>query len=344
MELTFVVPGDVETPTGGNVYDRRLRDGLLEAGTQVAWRPLDGSWPTPAAADAAALDRLLASAPEGSTVLLDGIVACGVPEVVLPHAQRLRLAVVVHMPLARETGVAAGEAARLASCEREVLGGVPVVLVTSRWTAAAVTSDVPGATPLLAPPGTDPAPQQTPRPDGTHLLCLGSVMPRKGQRVLLAALDGLAGGWDARFVGQHRDPLETMALLGERAAAGLGRRVALYGPATGTELDEHWRWADVLVVPSHVETFGMVATEALARGMPVVATSGSALPEALGSTPEGPPGLFAAPGDPVSLRHALTTWLTDAELRTELTRRAGVRGAELSRWQDTAAAVAQALR
>ena len=80
----------------------------------------------------------------------------------------------------------------------------------------------------------------------------------------------------------------------------------------------HYRAADVLVLPSRLEAYGMVVTEALAVGLPVVATAVGGVPEALGRTSDGPPGLLVPPGDADALGAALGAWLGDAGLRERL--------------------------
>ncbi len=359
--LALVVPGDVAAPTGGNVWDRRVRDGLAEVGVDVAWYPVDGAWPSPAPRERRALERVLAALPDTSSVLLDGLVACGVPDVVAAHRSRLRLGVVVHLPLALETGTDPEVAARLDAGERRVLADVDVVVVTSRWTASLLGGHGLARPPVVALPGTEPpsrtgsdpaAPVQPYATEaGSHLLCLGALSPRKGQRLLLRALAGLPGqtpgpadppGWSARFVGPQPDPVEAADLLRERDEADLAGRVQVLPPLVDDALEEQWRWADLLVVPSHVESFGMVVTEALARGRPVLATTGGALPEALGTTGSGPPGLLVPPGGAAALQQALERWLGDAGLREELRRRALERSSGLDGWDCTARAVAAA--
>jgi glycosyltransferase involved in cell wall biosynthesis len=347
--LALVVPGDVDAPTGGNVWDRRVRDALGGRGCRVTWLPVDGTWPLPSPAATAELDRTLAQLPDGAAVLLDGLVAGGVPDVVVRHASRLRTGVVVHLPLALETGLDPLVAARLEVAERVVLGAVDVVVTTSRWTAERLAPAGLRRQPVVAAPGTDRPPQRgaTPRfGDGGRLLCVGSITPRKGQRLLLRALAGLVGPseapWSLRLVGTRPDQVELEALRSELHASGLGDRVELTGPLVGDDLEQRWWDADLLVLPSYVETWGMVVTEALVRGLPVLSTSGSAVPEAMGTTPAGPPGLLVPPGDVDALRAALRAWLTEPDLRAELSRRAGERGEQLGGWQATADAVALA--
>lgn len=355
--MAFVVPGDVEAPTGGNVWDRRVRDALTDGGWSVDWHPVAGTWPRPAPEALDDLDRVLAGLPDGGAVLLDGLVACGVPDLVEQHAPRLRVAVVVHLPLGLETGLPEVEADRLAAAERRVLEAVDRVVVTSRWCADLLAGSALRHAPVVASPGVDPPPdvgraeaEASPESDpmtgpGGHLLCLASLTPRKGQRLLVEALTRLPDDlpWSLHLVGAHPDPDEVAALVRERDRAGLRDRVHLLGPLTGDELEEEWRRADLLVLPSHVETFGMVVTEALARGLPVLSTTGSAVGLALGTTASGPPGVLVPPGDVDALAEALQDWLTDGELRDRLRRRALQRSRSLPGWDDTAAALAAGL-
>ena len=115
--------------------------------------------------------------------------------------------------------------------------------------------------------------------------------------------------------------------------SGLRDRVRFPGPRTGPELDRAYAAADLLVLASHAETYGMVVTEALARGLPVLATDVGGVTEALGHGEDGTrPGLLVPPGDPAALGAALRRWLGDAELRERLRRAARERRASLRPW------------
>jgi glycosyltransferase involved in cell wall biosynthesis len=100
----------------------------------------------------------------------------------------------------------------------------------------------------------------------------------------------------------------------------------------------------VLVLPSRGETYGLVVTEALARGLPVIAAEVGGVPEALGYGADGTrPGLLVPPDDPDALRDALRGWLEDADLRRRLRRAARERRVSLSRWSKTTSVVADVL-
>ncbi|PRY35138.1 glycosyltransferase family 4 protein [Umezawaea tangerina] len=327
MTVHVVLPGgvdDVTAPSGGNVYDRRVCAGLGVHEVAVG-----GAWPRPGANVRAELAAVLAGFPDGDVVLLDGLVACGVPEVVGPQAGRLRLAVLVHLPLADETGLTPAAAAELDAAERAVLRAVDAVVATSPWAARRLVGHH-----GLAPervhtvvPGTDPAPLAPGSGGSGRLLCVASVTPRKGHDLLVQALATVADlPWTLDCVGPlgHAEHVARVRELAERH--GLADRVRLTGPLTGEPLHRAYAAADLFVLASRAETYGMVVTEALARGLPVLA---SAVPDALGDG-----GLLLPPGDAGALAAALRRWFTDEDTRRELRGSALRRRGALPTWDE----------
>jgi glycosyltransferase involved in cell wall biosynthesis len=335
--VTFVLPADIDDVTlasGGNAYDRRMCEvlGLREV-------TVPGRWPTPDHAARIALGRSLGEIPDGSVALLDGLVSCGVPEFVVPHARRLRLAILLHLPLADEIGLDEERAAELDVLERETLHAAAAVIATSEWAArrAIAHHHLDPARVHVAAPGTTPAPLAT-GTDG-RLLCLASVTPRKGQDVLVEALAGVADlGWTCECVGSvRRDPAYVELVHGLIARHGLASRMSLAGPLPDAELQDRLGRTDLLVLPSRGETFGMVVTEALARGIPVLTSNVDALPDTLGHAPDGSvPGILVPPGDAVALSEALRRYLIDPSLRGRLREAARERRRHLEDWTTAA--------
>ncbi|WP_395107849.1 glycosyltransferase family 4 protein [Actinomadura sp. SCN-SB] len=342
-----VMPGDVDrlsVASGGNVYDRRVCEGLART-RPVHELPVSGSWPRPDGTARGDLAAALAGVPDGATVLMDGLVACGVPEVVVPEAGRLRLVILVHLPLADETQPpGAPPPDDLDVRERETLRASHAVVTTGRRTAGRLIEHhgLDAARVHVAPPGTDPAPLAPGTEDGTRLLCVASLTPRKGHDLLVEALARVGGhGWELTCVGPLRRDLDQVARL--RALIerhGLDDRIHLAGPRTGERLDAAYAAADLLVLASRAETYGMVVTEALARGLPVLATEVGGVPEALGRTAGGePPGLLVPPEDPDALAGALRRWLGEPDLRRRLRKLAAERRDTLPSWDDTTRAL-----
>jgi glycosyltransferase involved in cell wall biosynthesis len=340
--LYVVLPGDIDdpaSPSGGNRYDRRVIEELRH-GREVREIALPGSWPRPGNAELAAR---LAGLPDGADVLLDGLAACGVPELLEPEAKRLRLVVLVHLSLGDETGLPSDQVADLTALERRALHAATAVVTTSAGAARRLIDrhDLSAERVHVAPPGVDPAPLTPGSAAGRRLLCVAAVIPRKGQDILveaLATLDDLE--WECVCVGA----LDRAPAYVDRVR-GVSPRVQFVGTRTGEKLAAGYAGADLLVLPSRAETYGMVVTEALARGVPVLGTAVDGVPEALGAAPDGSrPGMLVPADDATALAAALRAWLTDADLRRKLRSAAADRRAALSGWDETARELTKGLR
>jgi glycosyltransferase involved in cell wall biosynthesis len=347
----FVMPGGVDdpaAPSGGNAYDRRVSLDLPGFGWQVHKHAVDGEWPRPGAAARAELARVLRELPDGAAVLMDGIVACGVPEIVVPEADRLSLAVLVHLPLGDETGLEAAVAAELDEKERTVLRAVSAVIGTSDWAVRRLVSHH-GLAPErvhVATPGADIAPLASGTDGVSRLLCVAAVTPRKGQHRLVEALAAAADlPWTCVCVGGlGHDPEYVVHLRGLIKQYGLQDRLHLAGPQAGAELDASYASADLMVLMSYAETYGMAVTEALARGIPVLATDVGGLPEAVGRAPDGGvPGILVPPEAPAALAAELRGWFGEADVRRRLKAAARGRRAALDGWATTARSLAGVL-
>ena len=338
----FVVPegiDDPERPSGGNVYDRRTSCELATLGWLVHEHQVRGSWPTPAQDDRAALRDVFSAIPDGAVVLLDGLVASAVPEVLVPEARRLSLVILVHMPLGDGPPGGAMEAAPRR--EAMVLSAAAAVVTpgesTRRWLLGRYSLQPDRV--HVAEPGVDAADLAPGTAIGGELLCVAAVTPNKGHDVLLAALAMVRHlKWRCTCVGSlNRDPRFVDRLRRQARDDGIGGRVRFTGPLTGAALEAAYAGSDLLVLASRAESYGMVVTEALARGLPVVATSVGGLPQALGrGSGGGPPGLLVPPDGQATLAEALTDWLGDVELRRRLRQAAKQRRNTLAGWSATA--------
>ncbi|MBB6174030.1 glycosyltransferase involved in cell wall biosynthesis [Nocardiopsis mwathae] len=348
---TFVLPGGVDdpaTPSGGNVFDRRVHRELARRGRPVREAAIPGAWPEPDAAARARLEQVLDAVPDGGTVLLDGLVACGVPDVIVPRSPRLRLAVLVHLPLADETGLSAERAAALDGAERDTLRAASAVIATSPRAVRGLVErhGLDARRIFTVEPGTDGAPLAPGTDGGRRLLCVASVTPRKGHDILVPALAEVGDlRWECLCVGPAApESAYARRVRGQVARSGLEARIHFAGPLGGAALGDAYAGSDVLVLPSRAETFGMVVTEALARGTPVIASAVGALPDTLGQPAGGAvPGLLVPPNDVRALAGALRSWLVDGDLRARLRSAARRRRDRLRPWADTARDMAAVL-
>ena len=335
----FVVPEGIDDParpSGGNTYDRRVCRELPALGWAVHEHAVGHT----------SLAHATRRIPDGAVVMLDGLIASAAPDVLVPHADRLQQVVLVHMPLGHRP--AEDEAGAVRARERDVLAAATAVITTSAWTRRRLAElyALPAERVHVAEPGVDAAPLAPGSAGGGSLLCVAALTPDKGHDVLLDALAMVTDlSWRSECVGSLvRDPAFADGVRRRARELGLGDRVHFPGAFTGEELDRAYEAADLLVLASHAETYGMVVTEALARGVPVLATEVGGVTEALGFGDDGTrPGLLVPPGDPAALGVALRAWLEDAELRDRLRGAARERRAKLRPWAATASAVAEVL-
>ena len=348
-DLHVIVPDGIDDParpSGGNTYDRRVCQGLTTLGWTVRVHAVAGDWPAPGPAGHAALSRAVARIPEDAVVLLDGLVACAAPEVLVPQARWLRQVVLVHMPLGHRPPP--GTEPEVRTREREVLAAAAAIITTSAWTRRRLIElyALPADRMHVAEPGVDEAGLAPGTAAGGALLCVAAVTPDKGHDVLLDALSATADlAWRCACVGSlDRDAAFAEEVLRRAGTNGLDGRVRFAGPQTGTDLDRAYAEADLLVLASRAETYGMVVGEALARGVPVLAGDVGGVPEALGHAQDGTrPGLLVAPDDAAALGAALRRWLRDAGLRERLRAAARGRRASLRGWPATSSAVSAVL-
>jgi glycosyltransferase involved in cell wall biosynthesis len=290
----------------------------------------------------------LAAIPDGAGVLIDGLVGCSAPDVVVPHMARLRAAVLVHLPLADEKGLLPTVAADLDTREQETLRAATAVVATSPWAARRLVDhhNLDAHRVHTAAPGTDAAPLAPGTDGASRLLCVAAVTPTKGHDLLVEALAAIRElPWSCVCAGAlHRDPEYVSQIRDAIRKSGLDDRVHLVGPRTGDQLAATYAAADLLVLASRAETYGMVVPEALARGIPVLATTAGGVPETVGHAPDGNlPGLLVPPDDPTALAEALRRWLGEHEVRRRVKISASQRRGMLDGWAETSRKLAGVL-
>lgn len=340
-EIVFAIPGDLSLPTGGYAYDRRLLAEWCEMGIAARHLPLPGGFPNPSEADLGETGRAILSQPYGSVLLIDGLAYGAFPESIAAGLAG-RVVALVHHPLGLETGLSPQQAAEFVRRETAALRYAAAVVATSATTKRLLVADfgVPAERIVVAEPGVDPAQRAVGSAAGEPvcLLAVGSVVPRKGYDVLVAALAGLADRpWRLTIIGAtDRAPQTTAALAGQIAEAGLSKRIALAGAVDQSALDAAYGSADLFVMPSLFEGYGMVLTEALARGLPILCTTGGAAAE---TAPDGA-ALKVPPGDVAALRAGLARLLDDTAERRRRADAAWHAAGALPRWQQTATIIA----
>jgi len=366
--IDLFVPGDPNTSTGGYIYNAQILAGLAELGWRTRVHSLDDSFPRPTAAALRDARAEIASLRADGVVVIDGLALAGLERVLDTEAKRLPVVALIHHPLALETGLDPAEARLLETAERAALALVTRVICTSHWTARTLaTYGVPTEKIRVVEPGVDRRGQRAAggaasarpaRVDGdppsarnardtgksmrdVRLLCVATVTPRKGHAVLLEALGELRERrWHLTCAGSvTRDPATFAALEHQIERLALRARVSFLGDLDSDALEREYERADLFVLASYLEGYGMALAEAIARGIPVVSTTAGAIPETV------PPaaGVLVPPGDSRALAKALATLLDDDDARADLASKARAAAAALPTWRAAAERFAAAL-
>jgi glycosyltransferase involved in cell wall biosynthesis len=341
-EVLFAIPGNISTPTGGYRYDRRVMEELKAFGWNAKLLSLPSDFPSPSKASLRKTERLLETTPDDAVILFDGLAYGALPPELLDNVPR-RYVALVHHPLALETGISVERAAEFMHLEREALARAMRVVATSQNTANLLLRDFGVAKNRLAvaEPGTEPAPRAQGGLNPPRLLSVGAVTRRKGFDTLVAALIKIVDlGWTCHIAGSvDRDLNAVTELKNQIATASLGDRLKLLGSVTDEQLAAEYNRATLFVLPSYFEGYGMAFTEAIARGLPVIAGKNGAVMK----TVPADVGVFVSPGHTDALAEKLRRLLSDP---TEIKKRADAawRHAEkLPRWRNTAREVAVTL-
>jgi glycosyltransferase involved in cell wall biosynthesis len=303
--IAFVVPGPLNQLTGGYIYDRHIVRGLGRAGHRVVVKQI-----RPGNAV-----RVFASIPDGTVVIVDGLAGGVMPGPIEREAARLRFVALVHHPLAYETGVSKANARRLLLSERRTLACVRHVVATSPGTAALLTRKYGVRAGRIAciEPGTErrPVVRST---AGHALLSVATVTPRKGHLTLIRALARVRHlDWHLTCLGSlTRDRATVKRLRDEIRRLRLSDRVTLAGEtSSGARLERYYRNADVFVLPTEYEGYGMAVAEAIASGLPVISTPTGAIPYLVGHDA----GILVPPRNITALARAIERMLVDVKAR-----------------------------
>ncbi len=330
----FAIPGDINTLTGGFIYERSLLDAMRAAGREVERLTLPASYPDPSAEDDAATREALAAVPPDVPVIVDGLVF-GAMDTGVFDSVRAPVIAMIHHPLGLETGLDRARARELLRLEAANLARADHVVVPSPHTARILRDrfGVPDERVTIAPPG-------FPEPDSVRaettpplILSVGLLAPRKGHDTLLDALAGLADlDWTAEIVGRAHDPDTAGALKDRRATLGLDARVRFAGELGDVALRDRFRAASIFALATRYEGYGMVFSEAMLHGLPIVGCAVGAVPDTV--PPET--GILVPPDDAAAFGGALRRLLSDAGLRGRMAEASARAGRALPAWADTA--------
>jgi len=354
VRLGLVIHGDLQTQTGGYLYDRRLVEYLGRAGDPVEivslpWR----SYPAHLRDNLSpALTRRLLNL--RVDILLEDELSH--PSLLAANRRLARLAgipivaVVHHLRSSEPWTPAARRLYR--AVERAYLRGVDGFVFNSQATRAAVDALAGSGKPfVVAPPGGDrlgPGPEtdavrsRAMQAGPLRVLFVGNLIARKGLHVLLEALAALpAGSWSLEVVGNaSRDAAYAARVRRQIARLGIDGSVSLRGAADDRALAEALRRSHVLAGPSDYEGFGIAYLEAMAFGLPVLASAAGGASEVV---VEGETGYLIPPGSPALLAERLRSLGLDRDRLARLGAAARARALAQPQWAASMGSIRQFL-
>jgi len=347
LTIHLVTVGDPARLTGGYLYHRRMAELAPEFDARIKFVRLpDLPFPLPLWAGRRILDRIPRPAPRA--LVLDSIAAAYVAPWLSLKPPPAPLVAMLHQP---PGGVDHGlpRSALQALLDRAAYRKAAGLLVSSEALAADLESQ--GVSPArmrVVPPGRDLAAPAGP-PEDLRLgrrcafLCVANWFEHKGIHSLLDAFarlpdnDGtlhLAGAPDV-------DPAYARSIRDRLQRPDLSGRVVVHGSVAPERVAALYRDADVFVLPSMRESYGMAYAEAMSARLPIIGWRAGNLPNLVTDRVEA---LLIDPGDIPGLTRALATLTGDEALRTSLSAAAAARAATLPTWHDSARLFFSAVR
>jgi glycosyltransferase involved in cell wall biosynthesis len=342
VRVAFITVGDTGRKTGGYLYNGRVISGLRRRGLEIEEVVAGGASPDEQRKAA----RRLGSTFDPSrfdTIVVDALARIAVA----PHLDRwqaFRPAVALVHELPSVVGSGPEIVARERVYEEPLLRADRLVAVSNHGREVLLGRGVSPSRIHVVPPGFDGVPvgDGTPaRRDGlVRALCVAQWIPRKGILTLVEAwtLQERRGAVLELIGETNADPDYTARV---RAAIDAAPRSSIVesGCVGDASLGASYAAADLFVLPSRYEGYGIVYAEALAFGLPIIACDVGPVPELVGREA----GVLVRPDDRDDLSAALDLLLGDPALRAKMSA-AGRRASRLPRWEDTASGFEDVLR
>jgi glycosyltransferase involved in cell wall biosynthesis len=335
MNVHFLIPGDYQTLTGGNIYNRNIIKGLKDRGYEIILNELEDDFPFPNEKTLARCRAVLNNIPQGEPIVIDSLALGSLLPVLMDFYGKYPIISLIHIPFAFNEDIAATQRDILAQQEKNVLTMSSAIVVTSNYTAKIISGWLKFPPSIyVVPPGVEferrkfywpPYPQR--------LICVSNYMPNKGQYILLKALTSLKKlNWKLTCYGNKNfNPRYVDSLLSVVDKYGLGDRVLINNSVSGKELENAYLDSDICVLPSYFETYGMVLSEALAHGIPVIASTGGGIRDTVPISM----GLFFKPGDISELQSVIRSILTDSWLYQRLSSETALYYKKAITWKDS---------
>ena len=305
MNLHFLIPGDIETLAGSYIYDKRIIEGLKAKGHTVNLQRLADDFPFPSDESLVQCKKIVKSIPKSEPIIVDSLAFGVIPEILEDVAATNPIIALIHVPLSVDPIYSAYQRTLLTSNEQEAFKLASKFVVTSEYTLDVLLNlgiEMPQI--KLVVPGIDDFPQKKNFPDKPFkLLSIANMCRSKDHSILVRALSALKDkDWLLDCYGNLDMDREYLSDLQAMIRKNhLQEKILIHGIVSGQELTNAFLNADLFVHPSDFEIYGMALSEALAHGIPVVASTGGGICKTVPSKM----GQFFKPGDVYGLQSIL---------------------------------------
>lgn len=335
MNIHFMAPGEIETLSGGQVYNSHILAGLEALGYNITMHYLGDDFPFPDELTIAKCKAIFKILPQGEPVIIDSLALGSLLPVLMEFYGKNPYIALLHLPFAFNEDIHPNQRDILAQQEKSVLAVTSAIVATSTYTSKIIANWLKLSPPVyIIPPGVEVNKRKfywPPYPK--RFICVSNYMPNKGQYILIKALTSLKHlNWQLYCFGHKNiNPRYVDSLNSVVEKYSLHDKVFINEALTGNKLEEAYLDSDICVLPSYFETYGMVLTEALAHGIPVIASSGGGIRDTVPISM----GLFFKPGDISELQSVIRTILADSWLYQRLCAETATYFKQANTWQQS---------
>jgi len=281
MDVFFLLSGDINSLTGGHLYNRHMVEGLRQKGHGVKVLRLDESTMLTHAIEIKC-SSYFNTLPPGSCVLIDSLVLGNIPGVLKKYSEKLTFIGLIHLPLTYNP-LPGKNRKHIANREVKAMMMTRHLIVTGRFTLRMLMdAGISHEKISLIEPGVENYPRKRYYADlPLGLLCISNYSQIKGQLLLVRALNRLRNNkWTLQMYGDiNTEKPYVTRLKSIIANKKLNDRILLHDTIERNNISEAFLASDLFVLPSRFETYGMVLTESLAHGIPVVTTHAGNIPD-----------------------------------------------------------------
>lgn len=334
MTVYFLISGNLHSLTGGYLYNTHIINGLKGMGHRVDILGTDWHWK-----DSDSLEKIcrynLEKLPHGTCIVVDSLLLASLHHIVQEFGDRLMFLGLIHLPASYD--ILSGVHGELAVEELVALNHMRRVIVTGRFTFdllcnAGLDSDKI----RIVEPGTERFPRKKQyKLVPSELLYIANYSALKAQDVLIRALCRItAWDWTLHLYGDmERDREYTASVRSLIQQLKMEHKIIMHGIVERLEISSVFLNADLFVMPSLFESYGMALSESLAHGLPVVTTSAGNIPY---TVPAGM-GLLTEPGDEEQLADAIRSLFDDPARYSALCSAASQYNKQVRSWEKAVA-------